>query len=439
MDQPSTVAPVLASMHPDGHVRERAVTRLAASECLVADRGLAARLTDHVPVIREAASRALLSRTTLESAARIMPVLELIRERARAGEVRELYLRKLFDNYGERRVWTAFRASDDRALRRAAFRHTLSHGLLDVDAAITELPHETDQIVRSLLSRAIAERAAPAAAAGVLLSAGTAEGRALGLVRLRAAQIDPDVLKELLVDSSVLVRLWARTRWTELGHEPLPTYASMTRDNDLRPRLRARAYTGLLEAGGSIGHNEALELLASGEHPLARVGLKHLVDNAEPEDTTKLFNVLTTGTNKEAKLASAALIRLRRAWTVADLRQIRSSEDPELRRRGWRLQRGRGGWEETLADLELLDDNDEELSRRGRSATPPMYEKPDEEQRQRLRTLVARVDLPPERLLDIAAAAGIRDALPSPRAVTTDPQPVSPRGWQVARLWRRGK
>lgn len=440
MDLPSLVVPSLASMHAEGFVRERAVTRLAGEDGWLADRALAVRLTDHVRVIGDRAAQAVFERVTLDSAARIMPLLQLMGDRKRVGDARVRYLGLLSDEHGDAVVWARLRESSDRNLRRVAFRRSLAHGLVDVEQAAAALPTETDQVVRSLLSRVIGEKAAPEVIADVLLKHGTPGGRALGLVRLRATQIDPDVLQRLLIDSSVLVRLWARTRWRELGRDANATYRAMTRDPDLAPRLRARAYGGLLEAEGAIDHAEALDLLHSGLPPLVKVGLKQLADDARAEDVAALFDVVRTGTAKEARLASTVLLGLRRAWTVEDLASMKVAEDARLRRRAWWLHRGLGGWEETLADLVVVGDADVDLSTLGRGVRPPMYLQPNDEQRQRLRALLAVMNLPRDRLLDIAFAAGIQDALPKrmpqPDPVAADLPATQPTGW---RRWLRSR
>ncbi|MGW1340027.1 hypothetical protein ACWCOV_03155 [Kribbella sp. NPDC002412] len=53
---PLPVVAALASMHPDGYLRERAVRSLATSLDPLSDRALAVRVTDHVWVIRETAA-----------------------------------------------------------------------------------------------------------------------------------------------------------------------------------------------------------------------------------------------------------------------------------------------------------------------------------------------------------------------------------------------
>lgn len=411
MNTPALVVAALASMHPDGFVRERAVARLATAGDGLSDRALALRLTDHVPSIRDAAARAVLGRTRKDCAARIMPILELVRDRHRVGDVRSLYLHQLMEQYGEAEVWATMRQSPDRVLRRVAFRQSLAAGLLDVDGAVAALPMESDQVVRAILSRAIAEVAPPEVIADFLLKNGTAEGRALGLVRLTATQIDPAVLKRLLIDSSVLVRDWARTRWSEQGHDVLSAYRAMSRDGNLTPRSRSRAYAGLVEAGGTIDREEAHDLTHSGQPPLVKVGLRQLAETATPEDVAGLFDVVRTGTNKEARLASSALNRLHRFWQIGDLAAMKESADSDLRRRAWWLHRGLGGWEETLADLDILLDSDADLAKRGRIARPPMYEQPSDEQRQRLRSLLPYSELSMSRRLEIAVAAGIRDVV----------------------------
>lgn len=113
-------------MHADGFVRERAVARLATSEDGLTDGALALRLTDHVQAVREAAANAVLTGGNEASATRILPILELIRDRQRIGGVRALYLHRLFDEQCEAAVWAAMRDSDDRGLRRAAFRESLA-------------------------------------------------------------------------------------------------------------------------------------------------------------------------------------------------------------------------------------------------------------------------------------------------------------------------
>lgn len=151
----------LASMHGDGRVREAAVGILTRTDAPLADRMLAVRLTDHVGPVRDAATRAVLRRTSLTQADQIMPILHLIEGRTRGAEVLSLYLHALARVHGEVALWSRLRGSTTPAVRRMAFRHSLTNDLLSVSDAVAALPREHDRIVQSLLAHTVADRAAP--------------------------------------------------------------------------------------------------------------------------------------------------------------------------------------------------------------------------------------------------------------------------------------
>ncbi|MFI2366705.1 hypothetical protein [Promicromonospora sp. NPDC019610] len=194
------VGAALASMHGDGHVREAAVHLLSGSDAVLADRMLAVRLSDHVRPVREAAVKALLGRTSLAQADHIMPVLQLIEGRVRGAEVLPLYLHALSAVHGEAALWSRLRLSTSREVRRAAFQHSLTNGLLATNDAAAALLHEPDRLVQSLLARLIADTAAPDVIASALLHDRSPHSRVLGLVRLSADLLDPADLERLLVD-----------------------------------------------------------------------------------------------------------------------------------------------------------------------------------------------------------------------------------------------
>ena len=86
------------------------------------DRMLAVRLTDRVRPVREAATKAVLRRTSLAQADRITPVLHLIEGRTRGAEALPLYLHALAGVHGEATLWSRLRCSATPEVRRAAFR-----------------------------------------------------------------------------------------------------------------------------------------------------------------------------------------------------------------------------------------------------------------------------------------------------------------------------
>lgn len=407
---PLPVVAALASTHPDGHVRERAVQSLAASHDALSDRALAVRVADHVGVVREKAAREVLRRSTLDHADHLVPLLHRVEQRSHTSDVLPSYLHALVTKYGEAAVWARLRSSADHDLRRVAFRHSFDSGLVGPRDAVVWFPEERDQVVRRQLIRVIADSTAPEVVARVLLRGRTAEGRVLGLVKLTAAELDPADVERLLVDPSVLVRLWARRRWQEMGRDPAATCAAVARSTAM-PVVRARAYTGLAETGTPIAREEILDLVQSAEPPLRKVGLTLLRGGATAEDVPLLLRLVAGGDSRVARLASEVLTHGPALWSLPDLAPLKTAEDPELRRRGWWIHRHHSGWEAVIADLELLHDSDPQLAALGRQPVPPMYFKPTDTQRQRITDLLANAPLSHHELLSIAVAAG----LPAPQ------------------------
>jgi hypothetical protein len=430
---PLPVVAALAGMHRDGYVRQRAVESLAAFHDAVSDRALAVRVGDHVGAVREAAAREVLRRATLEHAEHIVPLLRRFEGRYRGAEVLPRYLRALTAEHGEAAVWAGLRSSADRDLRRAAFRHSFTVGLLALPEAVVLVPKERDQVVRRLLIEVIAGAATPEVVTRVLLRGRSAEGRALGLVKLTAAQLDPVDVERLLVDGSVLVRLWARRRWQEKGRHSAETYAAVARST-AAPIVRARAYTGLVETATPVGHQEIVDLAGSAELPLRKVGLSLLRSSAVAEDIPLLLRSVAGEDARVARLASEVLVGSPELRPLVDLAPFKTAGDPELRRRAWWIQHQYGGWHAVIADLEILQDADPLVAALGRQRVLPMYVQPTRAQAQRLTELLSTTRLDRPYVRSVAFAAG----LPAPErpAAAQDGEPVpaaSRRQW-----WRWG-
>lgn len=424
LEGPLPVVAVLGSMHPDGHVRERAVRSLAASVDPLSDRALAVRVTDHVGVISEPATREVLRRSRLDQADHIVPLLHRIEPRGRGSDVLPLYLHTLVAEHGEVAVLSRLRGSADHAVRRVAFRRSFDYGLLGPRDAVVLFPSERDQVVRRQLIGVIADAATPGDIARVLLRGRSAESRVAGLVKLTAEELDPADVERLLVDTSVLVRLWARRRWQEMGRDPATTYAAVARST-AKPTVRARAFIGLGETATPIVREEILDLVQSEELALRKVGLSLLRDVATAEDVPLLLRSVGGENSRVARLAGEVLINCPGLWSLPDLDALKRAHDPELRRRAWWIHRHQGGWEAVIADLELVHDTDPRLAALARQPAPPMYFTPTDAQRQRIAELLADASLTRERRLAIAMAAGLPDPVPTtrPRATATDPQP----------------
>ncbi|WP_116205217.1 hypothetical protein [Amycolatopsis circi] len=392
------VALVLASMHRDGYLRERAVRLLCSSDGALSDRALAIRVHDHVEVVRELAEQEVLRRTTLARAERIVPLLLRLSQRWWGSEVFARYLRALVAAHGEASVWACLRKSEDFDVRRAAFRHSFEAGLLGLPDAVRLLPQERDQIVRRQLIGVVAELAAPDVIAESLLRGRSAESRVLGLVKLTAAQLDPVDVERLLVDRSAMVRMWARLRWQEMGRDPVTVYAAVAR-SAVKPVVRARAYAGLAEIGTELDRSEIVGLAQSADLPLRKTGLSLLRGKAVASDVPWLLREMTGDHSRVARLAGEVLSSSPRLWSLADLAVLKDSADPAVRRRGWWLHRSLGGWEAVIADLEFGAVWDRRVL--------PMYFQPTVVQQQRIADLLGTLSLDRHQVSEIAFATGI--------------------------------
>ncbi|WP_406639846.1 hypothetical protein [Amycolatopsis sp. WGS_07] len=391
------VVAALASMHQDGHLRERAVRELCGMAGAVSDRALAVRVSDHVPVIRELAEREVLRRTALEQAQQIVPLLQRIVGRGWGSEVFARYLRVLVEAHDEASVWACLRDSEDLEVRRSAFRRGFESGLLGVADAVRLLPRERDQVVRRQLIRVIAEGATPEVIVEALLRGRSAESRVLGLVKLTAAQLDPVDVERLLVDRSVLVRAWARRRWQEMGRDPVVVYAAVAR-SAAGSVVRARAYVGLAETGAQLDRAEIVELAQGADLPLKKIGLSLLRGKALASETSFLLREMTCDDSRVARLAGEVLSSSPQLWSVADLAVLKDSADPVLQRRGWWLHRSLGGWEQVIADLELPEAWDRLVL--------PMYVLPTDAQWHRISDLLGTLSLGSHQVSEIEFAAG---------------------------------
>ncbi|MBN9746042.1 hypothetical protein DMP23_34015 [Amycolatopsis sp. A1MSW2902] len=394
----SPVVAALASMHPDGRLREQAVRVLCGLAGALSDRALAIRVADHVEVVRELAEEEVLRRTTLAQAERIVPVVQRISQRGRGSQVQARYLRALVDAHGEASVWACLRISADVDVRRSAFRHSFETGLLGSVDAVRLLPRERDQVVRRKLIQVIAETATPEVIAETLLRGRSAESRVLGLVKLTAAQLDPVAVEQLLLDRSVLVRLWARLRWQEMGRDAGEVYAAVAR-SAAKPVVRARAYAELAETGAEFDRAEVVELAQNADLALKKTGLSLLRGKVVAADVPWLLREMTGEDSRVARLAGDVLSGSPQLWSLADLGVLKDSADVVIQRRGWWLHRSLGGWEAVIVDLESGAFRDRlEL---------PMYVRPTVAQQQRIADLLDTLSLGLDQVSGIAFAAGL--------------------------------
>jgi hypothetical protein len=409
------VAAAIGSMHRDGHVRERAVRRLSTSADPLVDRMIAVRADDHVGPVRDLAVTTLMTRTGLPGAESAMAVLQHFAGRSRGAAAAREYEERLIAQHGAGPVWSAFRDSRDRDLRRMAHRRSVTMSLIGASEAAALVSAERDQVVRRLLANVVAEHADTATIREVLLQGRSAESRVLGLVRLGPHELSLSEVQPLLGDSSVLVRFWARRRWSEMDRDVVTACRALI-DLAGTPSKQACAYRGLAESGGDIDHEELVRLVRSTEPALQKVGLELLADTALPTDLPDVFRLIRAAHTRVARLASEVLVSNQGLWRLEDISDLKQDPEPELRRRAWWLHRSRGGWDSPIADLQVLQDPDTDLARLGRQPQAPKYLPPTQAQREILEPLLRRAPLSRDSRLELAFAAGLSELATEIRA-----------------------
>lgn len=184
----SALAPIVAALHRDGYLRERAVERLSQDRGATASRVLALRAVDHVPQVRSRALDVLTDRVGPEFVPIVVGVLARLADRAHGREVVDRYLAAAgpFD----RELLGSLIASEDFLVRRLGYREGLARDLLDVQALEGAVAQERDQWSRRMLAEEWVRRD-PAHAKGYLLRGRYVEGRLTALYEVPQESFQP--------------------------------------------------------------------------------------------------------------------------------------------------------------------------------------------------------------------------------------------------------
>ncbi|WP_340540903.1 hypothetical protein [Nocardioides sp. GXZ039] len=360
------LAACAASMHPDGQLRERAVRRLAGTDDPLADRFLAMRAVDHVPLIRAAAMAALIDRAaapgdaSVPRAARVLGVLLRVQTRHQGAEALARYAAASgapgsLGPIGEL-VWV-----DDAVVRRFAYGAVLAGdagrrpsssdlaGLVDA---------ETDQWSRRLLAEHWA-RLDPTAARDVLLHGRYVEGRLIALSLIPEECFGREDLERRMLDRSPRVRAAAQWRYRRAGHDAAAFYLSRWEIGDGETIDRDRILDGLRETGQRLSEQEARAALAS-PHARDRIAAVRLWPTDPPPEAL-LLDLLSDPSPAVVRLATQQLSHLPTV-RYDDLAAAAGDDQVGPRRAAWQVRRRLGGWSRVRGDLEAMLDADPTLA-----------------------------------------------------------------------------
>jgi hypothetical protein len=407
------LAAVAGSMWRDGRVREVAVAMLARMPGPVAAAALAVRTADWVPQVSSAAVAAALSRTGVQDAAVIVPIMLALRERLRGRPAADRYLAALAEGPAE--TLAKLGQSGERSARLWALETRAGRGLLGAGELEARAMRDRDPVVAVWCARQLTAPSGqlPAGAGPRLLGSARAAVRAFAAGHLADDLFPAEVLRALLADRSGPVRSVARWRWTQRGEDPGPVYRELLAAP--LPRQVAAALEGLDEVGDGCLPTVAVPFLA---HPSPRVryAAVHAVGrHSEPADIpARLAQVLR---DESGKVVTAAL-RYLRGYPLPPgvLAELDMADTSRSRRTALAIRQGMGPWDRVQADLTAINGPDLDLAETGRTDllawlqhdAATTYGRPSPSQAAQIAALLSASTLSGGQRGAVAFAAGIR-------------------------------
>ncbi|WRZ88024.1 hypothetical protein OHB54_02470 [Streptomyces sp. NBC_01007] len=354
----------LAAFHPDGHVREAAVARLAGLHDALAVPALTLRSCDWVPQVRDRARSALEHRLAEPSTALLVAALALALGERREGRWPADRIETVFRE-GPAELLTAALAAPNLRTRRAAHLTALAAGRLDLAYMLHAAEHDGDLLTRIRCAEAAVKTAVAAKtvdAVRPLLSSSTAVVRAEAVHALaQGGDLTPAVAA--LADRSPIVRAVAQTALRHAGSEPVEHYRRLV--------MAALPEPGAIAGLGETGTADDAGLIPSWlDHPQPRgraeaVRALRRLGAADPDTLSAML------TDPSGAVTRQVTITLR-PWAsrldLPRLRELLTASNPQhIRTAAYRLLHERNTWTRLLIDLELVTDPSPSMRGRARS------------------------------------------------------------------------
>ncbi|MFE1961379.1 HEAT repeat domain-containing protein [Streptomyces sp. NPDC059479] len=363
----SPLGVALASCHPDGRVRERAVCR--QREILSRPQPpaglmpfLVLRTTDWARPVRDAA-RAALAVLLHDAPERLVPTAApaalLISRRARADFARQQVLAALMSS-PTTTVFEQLLASPNPRLRQFALQTALADRRLPLRTLIALAGHDTHRRCRELAAESAVREAVWTERTDLIRQLAATrypEVRALALVGLIRTGLTPEVTSHL-DDASVLVRALARDAVRRSGGDALGHYRAAVRSPT--PGVIA----GLAETGRTADAELLTPLL---DHPRSHIRMAALrgLRTLDAVPVGRAVPLLRDPSTKVIREATAAL-RTRINQLPAGLAQslLADRDRAAVRRAGYRLLNEPDLVQRLRTALSLVRDPDSRLARR---------------------------------------------------------------------------
>jgi hypothetical protein len=439
------LAAAVASMHPDGRVRQRAAVVITQVPGPLPAALLAVRSVDHVAQVREAAALGLRARASVADARHALPVLSVVERRTHGAAALSGYADALLTANGGPRVLLELLDVPDRLSRRWVFSACLDRGLLSAEDVLAASQDRHDQVIRRAAAEHLAAHrdATGTGALRELLAGRYAEGRTAALIALSDDELDDGDIRAALLDRSPRVRDTARWRARRRGMDVVEVYRrALGEANDTRTAVPC--LTGLLWVG------DRSDLPAVARHlehdsPSVRVAATRALVALSPPGgaADRIGPLLLDVSPRVAGVAARALSQAAAPGIRAAEEAAWTSAQPWSRRAAWRLGHLRGGWDRVEADLRAAADPElSDLGRAGlrewlRHSAATTWNRPDGARTARIGVLLDGAGLDEESTRLVAFHVGL-PRLPTPVVTTPLVDPASD-GGEVRRggWWRR--
>jgi hypothetical protein len=357
---------LLASFHPDGHIREAAVARMGELGDAIVASALALRCADWVDQVRARARLVVEQRLGDPTGAALVAVgsIGLAMKARQQGtwlaELIQLQLRTGTDA----KLEAALKAGD-RRVRRLAYASAIEGSRITLPALLDAAMHDSDLPIRTRAAEAavhvaLAQGAFPELAP--LLASRTALVRAEAVAALGKSG-DPKPAVAAIADQSPLVRGIAQAIVWRTGANPADHYRALVVANPPPPN----ALAGL----GETGDNSDIAVLTrSLHHPLAKgrasaVRALRMLGAATPD---RIANLLEDTSAAVTRQVAKALVGHSKELDQAFLERLVEATHPRhVRVAAYRLLRDRAVWTRISIDLKFVSDPETALSLRART------------------------------------------------------------------------
>lgn len=358
-DEPTSFVAIVASLHVDGRIRERATRVLAQRSGPLVASAVALRLMDHVPQVRDAAVSALDPVVTVDVAEQALAVVLAGRARQQGPVALDLVETRLRGILGDERCAESLSQSVMRDVRRRGFEFAHDEGLLTRDRLLSGAKSEKGQLLLAWFSDWLSALLSPEDF-GEMLTVKSVPIRQIAVIRVSEEALPDEKLLRLAADAAPRVREAAQSRARRRGLNVAHWYRSQLAAEG-PVGFRAAVFDGLLSLGSAEDLDRFRGALTDAAPRVRATAVRGVATWGDSDDAARLL--LPMLLDPSPRVTSVVARVLGRAGVSAvDAEFAWTSDQVWSRRAAWRLSRSTGSWSRVAADLRAACDSDPDLA-----------------------------------------------------------------------------